>query len=123
MGDRGLDTQERIAFQCLGCGNCCRGEGFVTVSETEIERMAGYLKISVERFKETYTVGAIFGDYWIREKPNRDCIFLENNRCLVHPVKPDQCRSFPFSWSNKDSAEICPAMRKLASCGLRGGKE
>jgi Fe-S-cluster containining protein len=24
------------------------------------------------------------------------CVFLENHQCLLHDVKPEQCRTFPF---------------------------
>ena len=29
-----------------------------------------------------------------------------------YPVKPEKCRTFPFEWSNPDSAEVCLALAK-----------
>ncbi len=28
-------------------------------------------------------------------------------------MKPDKCRTFPFAWTNADSAEICPGLKAL----------
>jgi len=100
-------------FICKKCGECCRGEGFVKVTEDEIRKMADYLGESPEEFKKNWIKSSLFEGYWLKEKPNRDCIFLENNMCKVHPVKPEQCRNFPFSWNNSDSIITCPALREI----------
>ena len=52
------------------------------------------------------------------ERPGGDCVFLgEDRRCLVHPVKPRQCITFPFwprhvasrrAWT--ELARKCPGM-------------
>ena len=34
-------------------------------------------------------------------------------RCRIHPVKPDQCASFPYDWANDNSTTYCPALRAL----------
>jgi len=100
-------------FICRKCGECCRGEGFVKVTEPEIVKMAEYLGETAEEFKSRWLRPALFDDFWLKEKPNKDCIFLENSQCLVHAVKPAQCRAFPFSWSNLDSISICPGLNEI----------
>ncbi|MBN1900133.1 YkgJ family cysteine cluster protein [Candidatus Sumerlaeota bacterium] len=106
-------------FHCQQCGECCSGEGVVNVTEEEISRIADYLGVSVEEFKEKWTRAAFFKGYWLQEKPNKDCIFLEGNQCVIQPVKPEQCRSFPFSWENLDSIKTCPALKELRQEGNR----
>lgn len=34
--------------------------------------------------------------YLLRFEPTRTCPFLENNRCSIHDIKPDECRAFPY---------------------------
>ena len=47
----------------------------------------------------------------LRDSPDGACILLDaEGRCTVHAAKPRQCREFPFSWQNADSATVCPAL-------------
>jgi len=108
---------EPKTFQCRQCGNCCRGEGFVRATEDEIMQMSAFLGISPEDFQSKYTRSSLFRGYWLAENPNKDCVFLEGNRCLVHPVKPTQCRIFPFGWKNLDSITTCPALKEIEQSG------
>ena len=103
--------QENKGFQCKRCGECCIGEGFVRASEDEIRAMADYLKMELDQFKKDYTRPSLFGDYWLKEKEHGDCIFLEENGCRIHNVKPLQCKTFPMNWRNRDSAQICPGLK------------
>ncbi len=100
-------------FKCKVCGKCCKGEGFVKVTETEIQEIADFLNILKEEFINQYTRPGMPGDYWLTEKPGHDCIFLEENICKINNVKPMQCRNFPYSWVNDDTEETCPAMKEL----------
>lgn len=100
-------------FNCRQCGECCRGDGVVNVTEEEIARIAAFLDISEEEFKEKWTRSTFFKGYRLQEKPDKDCIFLENKNCTIQPVKPEQCRTFPFSWDNLDSIKTCPALKEL----------
>ncbi|MBQ8125119.1 MAG: hypothetical protein IJ173_04435 [Kiritimatiellae bacterium] len=41
------------------------------------------------------------------------CAYLtEDNLCRINPVKPEKCRTFPFEWTNPDSAEVCPGLAR-----------
>lgn len=48
-----------------------------------------------------------------------NCFFLRENGCSIHPVKPTQCRAFPF-WPElvestrewKKTARYCPGIGK-----------
>ena len=103
------------SFECLGCGACCRiPNGIVRVSETEISRIAEFLGMTERDFisKETDVAPDRRG-LILRSRPDDSCVWLtEDNRCRIHPVKPDKCRTFPYDWVNPDSYEVCVGLRK-----------
>ncbi|MCX7766422.1 MAG: YkgJ family cysteine cluster protein [Candidatus Sumerlaeia bacterium] len=96
-------------FVCKRCGNCCRGEGFVKITPEEARIIATFLKITVPEFYRNYTV-KLADVVWLKDKPNKDCIFLEDNLCVIHPVKPKQCRDFPRKWHTADVASYCQGL-------------
>lgn len=106
-----------LHFGCVACGSCCTGgPGYVWVNDEEIERIAAFLGLDRRRFRNRYLVLGFRG-YSLREKANYDCVFLDGGRCTIYPLRPRQCRSFPFwpevlrSRSNWDRfAKSCPGM-------------
>ena len=52
----------------------------------------------------------------LREKGNNDCVFYDRKKgCTVYPVRPAQCRTWPFWESNVETPEdwertkrVCP---------------
>lgn len=95
MGRQKLWYSEGLRFECNRCGDCCRGEpGYVWVSPNEISLIARYLALSLPDFYRRY-VRLVGGDYSLMEKPNGDCVFYKEG-CLIYPVRPVQCRTFPF---------------------------
>ena len=99
------------AFECVRCGNCCRGDGFVKVTRSDARRIAALLGITAQEFYHRYTMRHE-GDYWLIDKPdNDDCIFLENNLCSVNEAKPQQCRDFPYKWRVSNMLSFCSAVR------------
>lgn len=88
-----------IRFQCQRCGACCTGDpGVVRVSETEIAGMAAHLALPVSRVIETFLY-PFEGGYSIREERDGRCLFFADG-CRIYPVRPLQCRTFPFWFSN-----------------------
>lgn len=106
---------------CRDCaGRCCRGEsGHIWVSRTEIEQIASHLQCNTIDFMVTYVVHA-GNRLSLREKETGSdlaCVFfdLQACRCTVYPVRPSQCRHFPF-WtqyrSNRTQLSAdCPGIR------------
>ena len=104
MENENLISKEGFPYKfnqnaCKDCdGNCCIGEsGYIWVSPKEIEEIAGFLKMDVEKFKEMYLIKVGY-KYSIKEKPYKNgfaCIFFANG-CSIYPVRPKQCRTFPF---------------------------
>ena len=104
MENENLISKEGFPYKfnqnaCKECeGNCCIGEsGYIWVSPKEIEEISKFLKTDVEKFKEMYLIKVGY-KYSIKEKPYKNgfaCIFFANG-CSIYPVRPKQCRTFPF---------------------------
>ena len=86
-----------LAFECTRCGNCCTGDpGFVWVNEEEIAALAKFRGEPLREVKALYTRAAR-GRVTLREKADGDCVFYDRAKgCTVYPVRPRQCRTWPF---------------------------
>ena len=82
---------------CEACGgHCCTGEsGYIWAKYAEIEKMADFVNLSIDNYA---------------------CVFFdeEKKRCSIYPVRPLQCRTFPF-WEQfkNDEDEVrkeCPGI-------------
>lgn len=105
---------EGLNFTCQQCGNCCTGgPGYVWISQAEIALLAEHLKLTVDAVIEKYCrkIGSrISLKERRRTSGNYDCIFLKEQKvegngdkveltrrvCTVYPVRPLQCRTWPF---------------------------
>ena len=108
-----------LRFTCTQCGNCCSGApGVVWVTPDEIQKIADFKGLSLGEMQMHHLryVGARTS---LREFPNGNCTFLDGatRKCSVYPVRPAQCRTWPFWNSNLESAESwkeaqidCPGM-------------
>lgn len=107
-----------LAFECQQCGRCCAGpgEGYVWVTEEEIAAIAAHLGLPEPEMRDR-CVRRVGRRYSLIERPvTRDCIFLEAGQegrrgCRIYPVRPTQCRTWPF-WSSN--------LRDPDSWGLAG---
>lgn len=103
-----------LRFKCTRCGNCCTGEaGFVWVSDEQIAAIAEFRGERLEEVTGLYTrrEGTRRS---LKERANGDCIFFDREAgCTIYPVRPQQCRTWPFWESNIQSpktwAEIAAA--------------
>ena len=115
-----------LAFECTQCGRCCAGpeEGYVWVTAEEIVAIATHLDISKTEMGEKHC-RLLGGRYSLAERPgNRDCVFLTCNGqgergCRIYPVRPMQCRTWPFWPINLSSPETwalsaarCPGINR-----------
>ena len=98
-----------LKFTCSQCGNCCTGApGYVWISDEEIGWLAAHLNLSVDQTIERYCrkIGSRFSLKERRTPQGQyDCIFLQEVKvgggnvkkvCSVYPVRPLQCRTWPF---------------------------
>ena len=86
--------------------------GCVPIGDDEVRRIAAFLGMSEQEFIDRETEFAPDRKTLIlKSRPDESCVYLtEDNRCRIHPVKPDKCRTFPSEWTNADSADVCPAL-------------
>jgi Fe-S-cluster containining protein len=123
---------EGLRFTCTQCGNCCTGgPGYVWISEEEVGRLADFLKITPRQVLSRHCRKV--GERWTlneqrRRDGNYDCVFLteidaprpagakelkpgqsiplKRRGCSIYPVRPLQCRTWPFWNSNLGSREM-----------------
>jgi uncharacterized protein len=98
--------QKGLRFKCTECGQCCTGSpGYVWVEAQEMQKMADFLKLSLEAFMQRY-VRKIGTRYSLIEHPeNYDCVFLQGRKCQVYAARPKQCRAFPWWEENLKTPE------------------
>jgi len=123
VGDKKKWYSEGLSFSCTQCGNCCSGPpGYVWLTKEEIGRIARFLGRSDDWLEKEHLRRVAFR-YSLTEKKGGDCIFLKReggkSMCGIYPVRPLQCRTWPFWNGNLGSAaeweqasEKCPGMNK-----------
>ncbi|NQU79450.1 YkgJ family cysteine cluster protein [Candidatus Woesearchaeota archaeon] len=93
-----IEEVKRVGDRCGRCGKCCSyGSGFVL--ESEIPRIASFLKIPKDKFiKDFLNETEIFHTtvFKIRSlpvdgKPYGPCTFLKKDLCSIHDIKPLHC--------------------------------
>jgi len=108
--------QDGLRFRCTRCGNCCTGApGFVWVNEDEIADIAEYREEQLADVEGFY-VRWVGRRRSLRERVNGDCTFFDRDAgCTIYPVRPRQCRTWPFWESNlrapgdwRRTCEVCP---------------
>ena len=95
-----------LHFECTRCGACCTGgPGVVRVTDAEIEALARHVGLDEETFRAKYTRMTDMG-LSLTEVPSENwrCVFFDRG-CTVYPVRPLQCRTFPFWVRNLRSRE------------------
>jgi uncharacterized protein len=107
---------------CASCGgHCCTGEsGYIWVDYPQIEAIADFLDQSIQDFATIY-LKKVKHRYSLIERKrvaqnDHACIFFDDTRrqCSIYPVRPRQCRTFPF-WDQfrNDLEEVkkaCPGI-------------
>lgn len=99
--------RDGLRFRCTQCGNCCTGApGAVWVTDEEIEQIANFTGKSVGEVRLFHT-RLIGGRVSLTEFANGDCTFFDGatRGCGVYPVRPQQCRTWPFWQGNVESPE------------------
>ena len=112
-----------LHFACRECGGCCAGptEGYIWVIDPEIERIAEHLKITPGELRRRYLRRVGLRTTIVEHRTTKDCIFLRQvegkRRCVIYPVRPNQCRTWPFWPENlsdpqawNDVARRCPGI-------------
>jgi Fe-S-cluster containining protein len=94
-----------LHFECMECGRCCAGpgEGYIWVTKPEIRIIADFLKMTPGELRNKFLKRIGLRTTIIEDPFTKDCIFLQvangRKKCTIYPVRPSQCRSWPF-WPN-----------------------
>ena len=108
-----------LRFECQRCGDCCRGApGFVWVNPEEVQAIAKFFRLPVADFIAQH-VRRVGWQYSLKERSDGDCEFFELGLgCRIYPVRPAQCRTFPF-WPEylKSSRTWAKACRRCPGVG------
>jgi Fe-S-cluster containining protein len=108
--------QDGLRFRCTRCGHCCTGApGYVWVTAEEVQAIAAHRGETPEQSEALFT-RAVGRRRSLRETATGDCIFYDRSAgCTIYPVRPRQCRTWPFWESNvvtpdawAETCAICP---------------
>lgn len=89
----------KLRFECTQCGRCCAGRpgDTIAVNHSEQSAIVRYLAITERWFKRRYLWRVEDGSHSLRLNDDGRCSLLdETGRCRVYPVRPIQCRTYPF---------------------------
>jgi Fe-S-cluster containining protein len=110
---------DSVRFTCQkGCINCCNTKGFVYLTESDLKKAAKFVGMSAAAFEKKY-VYRTSHLMRLRKPREKQCPFLLEHSCGIHPAKPTQCRTFPFwpelierpaAW--RATALYCPGIGK-----------
>lgn len=110
-GNRDVVLDPEVTYVCQRCTACCKWPGDVRIEENEILPIADHLSLSEEEFISRFTrLRTNRQGLSLIEKENHECIMLEDNRCLIHEVKPEQCKGFPNKWNFPGWRQVCEAI-------------
>ena len=119
-----------MRFACQpGCTKCCEQQGFVYLTEDDIERLAGFVGLSPRDFEAAHVYRTRHQRRLLVPR-HAQCSFLVEGGCSVHEAKPLQCRTFPF-WPDlvgntrnwKKTGEWCPGIGKGGLVNISEARE
>lgn len=103
-------ASDHFPFQCRRCGACCRHvRQSVPLETLDAFRLARYLRDCGEPIRYIDDVLAKYTEPVLLHEsgytvfmlkvvgPEDACIFLQDNRCMIHDVNPRACRTYPIS--------------------------
>jgi Fe-S-cluster containining protein len=115
---RRLAQEIHEEIDCTKCANCCR-EGEAGVSKRDVERLANFLGLSPDEFRQRYTMRAKDNDLILKRSDKDGCVFLKDNQCSVYDARPKACADYPHlvhvdgsvaarMWIMPERATYCP---------------
>ena len=117
-----------LQFTCVeNCGGCCTNHddyAYVYLDRPTERRIARHLKLDLATFRKRFT--ELDDGTRVVRMDAPDCPFLDGKRCSIYPVRPLQCRTFPFWEENLSSpqrwkklAAFCPGIDQGEHHSLR----
>lgn len=88
---------DAIRFTCQkGCTKCCEVKGYVYLTEEDVSAAAKYLGLPQADFESQFIYRTKHMRRIRKPRGAKQCPFLDASGCSIHPVKPVQCRLFPY---------------------------
>jgi Fe-S-cluster containining protein len=111
-----------VRFHCVRCGICCGDtkdkNRHVLLLKTEAKQIAEATLQPIFQFAVEIK-GRTPYSYEMKKSEDGKCVFLENKRCTIYPIRPLICRFYPFELKvlhNKKYTflytEECPGINK-----------
>ena len=94
-----------MRFKCLNCEDSCCSKKTVALTHKDLIRIGSYIENNVFDYvvfiPELQGSGVVKGDKYngvmVLKRENNDCVFLKDNKCQIHPVRPLACRMYPYN--------------------------
>ena len=115
-----LDKDVWAETNCLACSNCCR-KMTPTYTFQDMKRIAGYLGMTIKKFKEKWLYQTKKGE-WMNVSNPCQFLNLNDNKCSIYAIRPDDCAGFPhltkmpvadYIHVHRQNVQFCPATFKM----------
>ncbi|MDR0550078.1 MAG: YkgJ family cysteine cluster protein [Deltaproteobacteria bacterium] len=104
-----------VKFACLRCGECCRGQGGIWLTENDRLKAAAFLGLTPKAFSDLFLEHE--RKLWSVQMGSTGYCRLWVNGCRIQGAKPLMCQAWPFFYGLlKDEAVFTEA--KAACPGL-----
>ncbi|MDH7593545.1 MAG: YkgJ family cysteine cluster protein [Methanomicrobiales archaeon] len=100
------DAIARVGFSCRNCGKCCRSEPgeplMVMISPHEVRCIMEWTGLEWDEIARPFPAFMEVGDgslvtfEWCLREERGECIFHSESGCIIYPVRPLICRTYPF---------------------------
>ena len=106
---------------CLSCANCCKVMT-PTYTNTDIKRIAAYLKMRISELKSKWLKKERGTRNWLNKTTPCQFLDLTTNMCTIYEVRPADCAGFPhlnkkrmidYIHVHKQNLDECPATFKM----------
>jgi Fe-S-cluster containining protein len=95
-----FDYPTALHFRCIKCGICCGNTQekirHILLLSAEAEQIAAATSHPISEFAVKVEGKAPYSHEMRKTGEDGKCIFLENNRCTIYPLRPLICRFYPF---------------------------
>jgi Fe-S-cluster containining protein len=118
VSDKTLAEKLQDEFKCSECGFCCSRGGQIKITKQELEIIGEFLEAPI-------TCAALVPVRELEAEPGvyvltvtEPCFFMDKmaNTCMIHLVKPQFCRDYPWKLYLKGGCTLldvmcCPVAR------------
>jgi len=118
-----FDYPTTARFRCIKCGICCgdtkEKTRHILLLTPEAEQIAKITVQPISKFAVEIKGKAPYSYEMKKRAEDGKCVFLENNRCTIYPLRPLICRFYPFELKMSRSRKYkflftaeCPGINK-----------